>query len=77
LKWDGKYLSALKEIDNSIKVVKRNGMYYLFLVEKLGILSELYKDGKVDKERVKEVFNELREKFDEIPEYLRDLVVER
>jgi len=26
---------------------------------------------------VKEVFNELREKFDEIPEYLRDLVVER
>jgi len=77
LKWDGKYLSALKEIDNSIKVVKRNGMYYLFLVEKLGILSELYKDGEVDKGKVKEVFNELREKFDEIPEYLRDLVVEK
>ncbi len=77
LKWDGKYLSALKEIDNSIKVVKRNGMYYLFLVEKLGILSELYKDGEVDKGRVKEVFNELKQKFDEIPEYLRDLVVEK
>jgi len=50
LKWDGKYLSALKEIDNSIKVVKRNGMYYLFWLRSWGYCPNYIKMERLIKE---------------------------
>ncbi|POZ88310.1 hypothetical protein [Petrotoga sibirica] len=71
LKWDVKYDEALEIIDEEIKGLKKGGLYYLFLDQKIHILNRIKQ-----KEGVKKVFDELKDNFDNIPVYVRGLVVE-
>jgi ribosomal protein L31 len=71
LKWDVKYDEALEIIDEEIKGLKKGGLYYLFLDQKIHILNRIKQ-----KEGVKKVFEELKDNFDNIPDYVRGLVVE-
>ena len=72
LKWDAKYEEALEKIEKVITLSKKRSIYYLFLVEKIGILSDLS-----DKAKIKETFDELRKGFPTLPRYLRGIVVEK
>lgn len=71
LKWDVKYDEALEIIDKEINGLKKGGLYYLFLDQKIHILNRIKQ-----KEGVKKVFEELKDNFDNIPVYVRGLVVE-
>ncbi|ABX32045.1 hypothetical protein Pmob_1341 [Petrotoga mobilis SJ95] len=71
LKWDVKYDEALEIIDGELQGLKKGGLYYLFLDQKIYILNRIKQ-----KEDVKKVFEELKDNFDNIPVYLRRLVVE-
>ncbi|POZ88123.1 MULTISPECIES: hypothetical protein [Petrotoga] len=71
LKWDVKYDEALEIINEEIKGLKKGGLYYLFLDQKIHILNRIKQ-----KEGVKKVFDELKDNFDNIPVYVRGLVVE-
>ncbi|MGY4686884.1 hypothetical protein [Petrotoga sp. DB-2] len=71
LKWDVKYDEALEIIDEELQELKKGGLYYLFLDQKIYILNRIKQ-----KESVKKVFDELKDNFDNIPVYVRDLVVE-
>ncbi|ABX32222.1 hypothetical protein Pmob_1521 [Petrotoga mobilis SJ95] len=71
LKWDVKYDEALEIIDEELQKLKKGALYYLFLDQKIQILNRIKQ-----KEDVKKVFDELRDNFDNIPVYVRGLVVE-
>jgi ribosomal protein L12E/L44/L45/RPP1/RPP2 len=71
LKWDVKYNEALEIIDEELQKLKKGGLYYLILVEKIDILVNLSRN-----EEIKEVFNQLKEEFATLPKYLRGIVVE-
>ncbi|PNR96369.1 hypothetical protein [Petrotoga olearia] len=71
LKWDVKYDEALEIIDEELQRLKKGGLYYLFLDQKVHILNRIKQ-----KEGVKKVFDELKDNFDNIPVYVRGLVVE-
>jgi len=71
LKWDVKYDEALEIIEEEIKRRKKGGLHYLFLDQKIHILNRIKQ-----KEGVKKVFKELKDNFDNIPVYVRGLIVE-
>ncbi|KUK22106.1 MAG: Uncharacterized protein XD57_1795 [Thermotoga petrophila] len=71
LKWDVKYDEALEIIEEELQKLKKGGLYYLFLDQKIHILNRVKQ-----KEDVKKVFDELKDNFDNIPVYVRGLVVE-
>jgi len=71
LKWDVKYDEALEITDKEIKGLKKGGLYYLFLDQKIQILNRVKQ-----KVGIKKVFEELKDNFDNIPVYVRGLVVE-
>jgi len=71
LKWDVKYDEVLEIIDEELQELKKGGLYYLFLGQKIHILNRIKQ-----KEGVKKVFDELKDNFDNIPVYVRGLIVE-
>ncbi|PNS00186.1 hypothetical protein X927_04250 [Petrotoga mexicana DSM 14811] len=71
LKWDVKYDEALEVIDKELQKLKKGGLYYLYLDQKIYILNRIKQ-----KKDVKKVFDELKDNFDNIPVYVRGLVVE-
>jgi len=71
LTWDVEYDKALEIIEKEIKGMKKGGLYYLFLDRKIHIFNRTKQE-----ERLKKVYNELKDDFDNIPVYVRGLVVE-
>ncbi|POZ92267.1 hypothetical protein [Petrotoga halophila] len=71
LKWDVKYDEALEIIDEELQGLKKGGLHCLFLDQKIYILNRIKQ-----KEGVKKVFDELKDNFDNIPVYVRGLIVE-
>ena len=71
LYWDNKYDEVLETIERNISKLRKGSLYYLLLSIKLSALHRLKRE-----QEVKEIYDELRDNFGNIPRYVRGTVVE-
>ncbi|CEP78061.1 hypothetical protein [Defluviitoga tunisiensis] len=69
--WDNKYDEVLETIERNISKLRKGSLYYLLLSIKLSALHRLKRE-----QEVKEIYDELRDNFGNIPRYVRGTVVE-
>ena len=69
--WDNKYDEVLETIERNISKLRKGSLYYLLLSIKLSALHRLKRQ-----QEVKEIYDELRDNFGNIPRYVRGTVVE-
>ncbi|HPZ74447.1 MAG TPA: hypothetical protein PK723_01310 [Candidatus Pacearchaeota archaeon] len=71
LYWDINYDEAIERIEKNISKLRKGSLYYLLLSIKLSALHRLKRE-----QEVKEIYDELRDNFGDIPQYVRGLIVQ-